>query len=77
MEIIKVSGKLTGKNTPQPLAGEFAGIVNISYHQEVMLDTQERSFSKASEVELTEVTPDTLLELEFEGGYKRWIRAQA
>lgn len=77
MEIIKVSGKLIGKHTPQPLAREFTGIVNISYHQEVMLDTQERSFSKASEIELTEVTPDTLLELEFEGGYKRWIRARA
>ncbi|QTR48918.1 CHAT domain-containing protein [Candidatus Thiothrix anitrata] len=77
MEVIKITGKLTGNNASIPVVGTLADLVGISYHQEVMLDTQERSFSKGSEVELSGVTADTLLELEFGNGYKRWIRARA
>ncbi|MBO0615019.1 DUF7379 domain-containing protein [Thiothrix fructosivorans] len=72
MESIKISGKLTGQDFPHNIANEYADILKITCQQEVTLEAV-RSGGKT--VELKDVAAETLVELEFEGGFKRWIRA--
>lgn len=73
MEPIKVSGKESGKNIALKTGENLDGILNISCRQEIQVETFVRSESNV--VELKGVEPDTLVELEFEGGCKRWVRA--
>ena len=73
MESIKASGKVTGKNLPQQQSDLFKAILTITCRQEVQLEAGQRS--NGEPVELDNLAEDTLLELEFEGGYKRWVRA--
>lgn len=72
MESIKISGKLSGQDFPLKPAKAYADILTITCQQEVSVEAV-RSGGKA--VELKDVADDTLVELEFEGGYKRWVRA--
>lgn len=73
MEPIKVSGKLTGKNLPQQQEELFKNILKITFTQEVQLASLQRD--RGESVELQGVDQNSLLELEFEGGYKRWALA--
>ncbi len=72
MDIIKISGKLTGQNLPQPLAPLFSSELSISWLQEIALEPVRNA---ATPITLTSTETNTILELEFEGGYKRWLQA--
>ncbi|OQX09417.1 MAG: hypothetical protein BWK73_22875 [Thiothrix lacustris] len=72
MDSIKISGKLTGQDFPLKNHGDYADILTITCQQEVTLEAL-RSGGKS--VELNDLDPDSLVELEFEGGFKRWVRA--
>jgi hypothetical protein len=72
MKSIKISGKLTGQDFPHKTSNAYADILTVTCQQEVTLEAL-RSGGKS--VELKDIDPDTLVELEFEGGFKRWVRA--
>ena len=72
MESIKISGKLTGQDLLHKTTHDYADILKVTCQQEVTLEAV-RSGGKT--VELKDVAADTLVELEFEGGFKRWVRA--
>ncbi|MDD5393853.1 MAG: CHAT domain-containing protein [Thiothrix sp.] len=74
MDAIKVTGKLLTGNTGLPLLdNKFADILTVSYAQEVQIGLTRGGDNET--IELAGATDDTVLELEFEGGYKRWVRA--
>ncbi|HRJ52013.1 MAG TPA: CHAT domain-containing protein [Candidatus Thiothrix moscowensis] len=73
MEPIKVSGKVTGKNIAQKTGEGLEDILSVTCRQEIQVEEALRSSSNA--VELKDTDADTLVELEFDGGYKRWVRA--
>lgn len=73
MESIKVSGKETGKNIVLKTGAGLENILTITCRREIQLEAFSRSENNA--VELKGVESDTLVELEFDGGYKRWVRA--
>lgn len=72
MASIKISGKLTGQDIPLQTDKDYADILTVTCQQEVTVDAVR---SGGAPVELPNVADDTLVELEFEGGYKRWARA--
>ena len=72
MELIKISGKLTGQDLSYKIASQYKDILTITCLQEVTLAN---ASSSSKVVELNAVTADTLIELEFDGGFKRWLRA--
>ncbi len=72
MDSIKISGKLTGQTLPPSATQAYRDVLTVTYKQEVLLEAVRGA---AKPVELNDLTPDTLLELEFEGGYKRWLKA--
>ncbi|WP_308873689.1 esterase/lipase family protein [Thiothrix subterranea] len=72
MDSIKISGKLTGQDFPLKTHGAYADILTITCQQEVTLEAL-RSGGKS--VELNNLDLDTFVELEFEDGFKRWMRA--
>jgi CHAT domain-containing protein/pimeloyl-ACP methyl ester carboxylesterase len=72
MEALKISGKLSGQVVEQKLPDKYQDILSIRCQREVTLETS-RSNGKLAELDGLE--DDTLLELEFDGGYKRWMRA--
>jgi CHAT domain-containing protein len=74
MEPIKVSGKLTGKDLSHQQDETFKDILSITCTQEIQLASPQRG-DRAEQVTLQDIDKNTLLELEFEGGYKRWVSA--
>ncbi|MEZ5453911.1 MAG: CHAT domain-containing protein [Thiothrix sp.] len=72
MQPIKISGKLTGQNLPLQTGKAYADLFNVTCQQEVAVETVR---SGGAAIELRNMADDTLVELEFEGGFKRWVRA--
>jgi CHAT domain-containing protein len=71
METLNISGKLTAQAVEQKLSDEYRNILSITCQREVTLET----IGSGKPAALDGLEDDTLLELEFDGGYKRWIRA--
>lgn len=72
MDPITVSGRLIRQNFPLKAVGAYSDIFTVICQQEMLVEAA-RSNSKP--LLLEGITPETLLELEFEGGQRRWLRA--
>ncbi|WMP17528.1 DUF7379 domain-containing protein [Thiothrix lacustris] len=72
MDSITISGKLTGQDLSYKASNAYADILNITCQREVTLEAVRIT---GATLELKDVADATLVELEFEGGFKRWVRA--
>lgn len=73
MQTIKISGQLTGQDFSYQPEQAFDDILTITCRQEITLEALR---SSGHTVELKAIEDDALIELEFEGGFRRWLRAQ-
>ena len=72
MASIQISGKITARNIVATPA-LYQDVLHVVYQQEITLDPT----AKARELSLDALEDDALLELEYDGGYKRWQRVTA
>jgi CHAT domain-containing protein len=75
MVAISISGKVSAQDLPQPVFAALQSTLRVTCQREITLETTVRTSGRF--IELADSTTPTLLELEFDGGYKRWMRWQA
>lgn len=72
MQAINISGKVSGQDFPLNTSKAYDDIFTAICRQEISVEAVR---SGGTMVELANLDADALLEVEFEGGYKRWLRA--